>query len=108
MLKSWYIPVAARAMKVGADYSGDLFTPGTVQNEMRVVDGAVEALDRDISAAQNLPENFKVEWEAFKSEWKEFYSENDNIISRAFNKTYASVLEYRDRANDWRKRFVAL
>lgn len=96
---------AYRKPGVGADYAGDLFSPQTVLSEMRAVDGAVNALNSDIQASQ-VADDFKAKWQAFASEWKAFYADNQGVLSRVLNQTYALTLEYRDRVAEWRKQFM--
>jgi len=97
-------------MPVGAEYKGGLFTPGMVLDEMKSIKNAADMLAIDIRRSKvgsHIKEGFK----RFKNEWDEFYDEYCCGISawasRTLNKTYAKVLEFRDRLNGWRGLFLA-
>lgn len=86
---------------------GTYFSPSTTTAEMNVVSSLVDALDLDVEKSDTVDERFKSEWEAFRDEWRRFLDDNSGIIARSLNQTFALTLEYRDRANEWRKRFIA-
>lgn len=91
---------------VGAEYSGDLFSPGTVLDEMNLVDAFIERVNRDVSASRVGP-TFKQGWDRFFADWKKFYKDQ-GWLKRALNKTYAQVLEYREQAVKWSQEFKRL
>lgn len=90
---------------LGAEYGGDLFTPSMVKVEQKTVDNAIAALARDVFAS-TVSDAFKSDYLAFVNEWQEFYDSNSGILSRVLNTTYATTLEFRDRYNSWRQKFV--
>lgn len=85
---------------------GTYFGPDTTLAEMQIVDNLVSSLNKDVELS-NVSNAFKLAWDQFAKEWKNFYAENDGIIARSLNQTFALTLEYRDRANSWRKQFIA-
>lgn len=95
-----------KPLAVGAAYGGSVFGPGTVADEMRIVDGLVDSLDRDIQKS-GVSDTFKAEWGAFRDEWKAFHENNKGLLSRVLNQTYALVSEYRERVARWRSKFEA-
>lgn len=101
-----HIPAYRKPPKVGAEYDGGLFTPSSVLDEMRVVDNLISSLADDVASAELNPSFDRNAFDVFRSEWEQFYRDNSDTFSRAFNKTYAMVLEYRERYGDWRRRFV--
>lgn len=90
---------------MGAQYEGDFFTPSTVLAEMKQVDAAIASLAKDM-AASALSEATKEEFKEFASEWQTFYDDNKGVLSRILNTTYATTLEFRDRYDAWRRRFI--
>lgn len=83
---------------------GTYFTPAMTESEMRIVDGMVNALDRDV-ATSDVSDRFKLEWAAFRDEWRAYRAENSGLIARSMNQTWVTTLEYRDRVSGWLKRF---
>lgn len=81
------------------------FTPSTVLAEMRTVDNAIASLAKDVFAS-DVSDEFRSEFETFVTEWQAFYDENKGVLSRILNSTYAKTLEYRDRYEEWRRRFL--
>jgi hypothetical protein len=104
---SFYLTGCESEGLIGAEYEGDYFTPGAVQDEMRVLDGAISSLALDVSVSTIDPQ-FKEAFASFQAEWSSFLGSNQGWFSRALNKTYAMVIEYRERLTKWRAKFKSL
>lgn len=91
-------------------YDGGLFSPQTVLDEMNAVDSAITTLGEEILGS-GVGETFQAKYARFLREWQRFYGAHDSglgaWVSRTLNRTYAQVLEYKERLNGWRSKFVA-
>lgn len=94
---------------VGLEYEGGLFTPGTALAEMSIIQSGMSTLDREIYAS-NVNINFLNTWDDFKKNWGAFYKENTTglfggFFSRALNKNFAIINDYRERLRLFVKAF---
>jgi len=84
---------------------GVIITADHINNEMRAINNAIDALAIDIEQAPQkvrLPNYF-----LFREEWKEFYAENKDLTF-GWGDIHNDVLVYQDRLDQWRKKFRAV
>ena len=91
---------------IGAEYKGGFFTPGTVLDEMNVLKNQMGVLKIEV-VASNAPDRFKTTFKKFAAEYEKFYQRNSGWWDRTKNKTYALVLEYKERFAQWKAAFLA-
>jgi hypothetical protein len=75
---------------------------------MKTVDAEVAKLDRAIASSQT-DDSYKANWVGFMKEWTAFYADNSSGVgawwARGTTPVYDKVIEFRNRAVDWRKSF---
>jgi hypothetical protein len=85
----------------------DVQTPGSIKAEMDTTRAIIHQLDADV-AASSVDASFKTAWRTFVDEFDAFYKQHQGWLERFWYSTYAKTVEFRQRAIDWRARFVAL
>jgi hypothetical protein len=88
------------------DVGALVVTPSAIKDEMDTVDAFVRQLDVDIQAS-NVRQPFKDAFNAFRDEWRRFNAEHETWWGRLWGAVYEKATDYRRRAEEWRKAFLA-
>lgn len=97
-----------RRRAVYGDLGAAVVMPAAIQAEIQTVESGFAVLNRAIRAAQSrgqVTADFAAGWTLFYGDWQNFRSAHGRWVDNLWYASYEKTLEYRQRLDDWRKKF---